>query len=55
MYDFNSNLYDIVSGNNVNYKAGLGYNIVTGLGTPNVPDVVYSLETGMRLVRPILR
>jgi kumamolisin len=31
---------DIISGNNGAYSAGLGYDLCTGLGTPNVPALI---------------
>jgi len=38
-------LNDITSGTNGYYKAGVGYDLVTGVGTPNVGQLVQALAT----------
>ncbi len=52
LYNFSQNLYPLVgsssfrqitSGNNGYYSAGPGYNLCTGLGTPNVGSLITSL------------
>ncbi|MBV9390376.1 MAG: S8 family serine peptidase [Verrucomicrobia bacterium] len=56
LYSFNQNLYplagtdcfrQITSGNNGYYSAGLGYNLCTGLGTPNVTALINALANSI--------
>jgi kumamolisin len=40
-----ANFHDITSGNNGAYSASVGYDVVTGLGTPNVTALAQTLST----------
>jgi Ig-like domain from next to BRCA1 gene/PKD domain len=42
-----TNFNDIANGSNGAYNAGMGYDLVTGLGTPKVASVVSSLVAGV--------
>lgn len=41
--DYNSNFHDVKTGNN-GFRAGLGYDLVTGWGSPNGPTLIDSLS-----------
>src|SRR5208283_238239 len=43
LYSFPSDFNDITEGSNTSYSAGPGYDLVTGLGSPNAADLVPDL------------
>jgi subtilase family serine protease len=47
------NFHDITTGNN-GYAAGAGYDLVTGLGTPNVPTLVASMSGTPQAPAPVI-
>ena len=42
--NYNSNFHDVKSGTNGGFKAGVGYDLVTGWGSPNGPTLIDSLS-----------
>ena len=47
-----ANFRDITSGNNGDYSAGVGYDLVTGMGVPNVAKLMATLGGAAAIVAP---
>lgn len=52
--DYGNNFHDVVSGNNDTYSAVSGYDLVTGWGSPNVWNLVYSLSGAPQATKPVV-
>ena len=42
--NYDSDFHDITSGNNGKYNAVIGYDLVTGWGSPNGPNLIDALD-----------